>query len=79
MSLLNRLSDKIVLIAAESYKKARRIIIGITGFFVLFIGFLLIFLPGPAIIVIPIGLCILASEFIWARRLIHRIKDQILH
>ena len=45
----------------------RKIIIAIIGTTVLVIG---IVLPGPAFIVIPIGLAILASEFIWARRLI---------
>jgi tellurite resistance protein TerC len=34
-------------------------------------------LPGPAIIVIPAGLAILATEFAWARRLLHRARDQI--
>lgn len=38
----------------------------------LLIGVALIVLPGPAIIVIPIGLGILASEFIWARRVVKR-------
>ena len=36
------------------------------------IGVALIVLPGPAFIVIPIGLSILASEFIWAQRVIKR-------
>jgi hypothetical protein len=32
-------------------------------------------LPGPAFIVIPLGLAILATEFLWARRLLHRVKE----
>ena len=35
-------------------------------------GVALIILPGPAFIVIPIGLAILATEFIWARRVVKR-------
>jgi uncharacterized protein (TIGR02611 family) len=50
----------------------RKIIIAIIGTTVLVIGIVLIALPGPAFIVIPIGLAILATEFIWARRLIER-------
>ena len=50
----------------------RKIIIAIIGTTVLVFGIVLIVLPGPAFIVIPIGLAILASEFIWARRLIER-------
>jgi tellurite resistance protein TerC len=50
----------------------RKIVIGVIGTTVLLIGVALIVLPGPAIIVIPIGLAILASEFIWARRVVKR-------
>ena len=28
----------------------------------------MIVLPGPAVVVVPLGLAILATEFIWARR-----------
>jgi len=38
-------------------------------------GIALIVLPGPAVIVIPLGLAILATEFFWARRLLRRIKQ----
>jgi tellurite resistance protein TerC len=50
----------------------RKVLIAIIGTTVLIIGIVLIILPGPAFIVIPIGLAILASEFIWARRLIEK-------
>jgi len=40
-------------------------------------GVALIFLPGPSILVIPVGLGILATEFIWARQLLKRLKDKI--
>ena len=33
--------------------------------------------PGPAVVVIPLGLGILATEFIWARHLLHRVKEHI--
>jgi tellurite resistance protein TerC len=50
----------------------RKILIAIIGTTILVIGIVLIVLPGPALIVIPVGLAILATEFIWARRLIER-------
>ena len=50
----------------------RKTVVGVIGATVLLIGVALLVLPGPAIIVIPIGLAILASEFIWARRVIRR-------
>jgi tellurite resistance protein TerC len=37
----------------------------------------MIVLPGPAVVVIPVGLSILASEFIWARRLLDTVKERI--
>jgi len=37
----------------------------------------MILLPGPAFIVIPIGLGILATEFVWARSLLKKVKQQI--
>jgi len=36
------------------------------------IGIVMIVLPGPATIVIPLGLAILASEYAWARRIMRR-------
>ena len=50
----------------------RKVVIGVIGTTILLIGVALIVLPGPAFIVIPIGLGILASEFVWARRVIRR-------
>jgi len=50
----------------------RKIVIGVIGTTILLIGVALIVLPGPALIVIPIGLGILASEFVWAQRVMRR-------
>lgn len=58
-------------------KKAKQVVIAIIGFTVLAIGIAMIVLPGPALIVIPVGLGILATEFIWARRLLHDVKQRI--
>jgi tellurite resistance protein TerC len=45
----------------------RKILVGIMGGTVLLIGIAMIVLPGPAVLVIPIGLGILATEYTWAR------------
>src|SRR5215471_2595289 len=45
----------------------RRLIVGVIGGTILLIGLALLFLPGPAVLVIPLGLAILATEFAWAR------------
>lgn len=50
-----------------TYRVARRIAIGVVGGTVLIVGILMIVLPGPAFVVIPVGLGILSLEFVWAR------------
>lgn len=57
-------------------KQARRLIVAVVGFTVLLIGLAMTVLPGPAIVVIPLGLAILATEFVWARRLLQRVKTE---
>ncbi len=52
----------------------RRCVIGLIGSTVVLIGIAMIVLPGPAVVVIPAGLAILATEFIWARRALRRCK-----
>jgi tellurite resistance protein TerC len=59
----------------KSIKQAKRLIIAIIGFTVLLIGLAMVVLPGPAFIVIPIALGILATEFIWAKKLLDRVKS----
>ncbi len=56
---------------------ARKVVIGVIGFTVLLIGVAMIVLPGPAFVVIPIGLGILAIEFVWARKLLIKIKTKL--
>jgi tellurite resistance protein TerC len=61
-------------LAAGALRHARRAIILVIGATVLAIGTAMLVLPGPAFVVIPIGLGILATEFVWARRLLQDIK-----
>lgn len=55
----------------------RRVVVGVIGGTIMLIGIALIVLPGPAFIVIPLGLLVLGSEFAWARRLLRRGKEMI--
>jgi tellurite resistance protein TerC len=55
----------------------RKVLIAIIGTTIIIIGIVLIVLPGPAFIVIPIGLAVLASEFVWARRLLERGRAHV--
>jgi uncharacterized protein (TIGR02611 family) len=58
-------------------RQAKRLIIAVVGFTVLLIGIAMIVLPGPAFIVIPVGLGILATEFVWARSLLKKVKTKL--
>ena len=49
-------------------KQFRRLAVAIVGGTVLALGIALIVLPGPAFLVIPAGLAVLAIEFAWAKR-----------
>lgn len=60
------------------YKQVRKLAIFLIGMTVVLIGCILFFTPGPAVVVIPIGLAILATEFIWAKRLLKKFKEKTL-
>jgi uncharacterized protein (TIGR02611 family) len=55
---------------------ARRLAVAVVGGTVVAIGIAMMVLPGPAVVVIPAGLAILATEFVWAHRLLKRMKDK---
>ena len=59
-----------------TYRWARRIAVGLVGGTVLAVGVALIVLPGPAFVVIPIGLAILGLEFAWARLWLRKVKQR---
>jgi uncharacterized protein (TIGR02611 family) len=65
-------------IIVKTFKQAKRLIIIVIGFTLLLMGIAMIVLPGPAVVVIPLGLSILATELVWARRLLKKIKSKIL-
>ena len=56
-------------------KSAWRAVIAVIGVSVILFGVILFFTPGPAILVIPLGLSILATEFVWAGRLLRNVRD----
>ncbi len=60
--------------AAALWRAARKVVVAVIGTTVLAFGVALIVLPGPAVVVIPLGLAILGTEFLWARRLLQRLR-----
>jgi uncharacterized protein (TIGR02611 family) len=61
----------------EAFRQARRVVIAVVGGTVLLVGLVMIVTPGPAVVMIPLGLAILAVEFAWARRLLKRVRDKL--
>jgi uncharacterized protein (TIGR02611 family) len=59
---------------SENIKIVKRVIVSVVEVTVLLIGIALLVLPGPAFIVIPVGLAILATEYAWARRWLKRAR-----
>ena len=60
----------------KSLKQIKRLFIGIIGGTILIIGIAMIALPGPAFIVIPLGLSVLATEFLWAKKITDKFKHK---
>lgn len=61
----------------KTIRQIRRTVVAVVGFTLLLIGIAMLVLPGPAIVVIPLALAVLATEFVWARRLLTKIKDRV--
>jgi tellurite resistance protein TerC len=72
---VNRWLQKwITRLGLDSHPRLRRFLVGVVGGTVILFGIIMIALPGPAIIVVPLGFAILATEFAWARRVWRRGK-----
>lgn len=62
---------------ALTYKAGRRIVIAVVGSTVVLLGVVMLVTPGPAIVVIPVGLAILSLEFAFARRWLAKLRETI--
>jgi uncharacterized protein (TIGR02611 family) len=60
----------------NSFQQAKRLIKVLIGFTLLALGIVMIVTPGPGWLTIMLALGILAAEFVWARRLLDRLKEQ---
>jgi uncharacterized protein (TIGR02611 family) len=56
-------------------RHARRLVVAVIGGTVLLLGVVMLVTPGPGIVTILAGLAVLATEFIWARRLLKRARE----
>lgn len=60
----------------RSVEQVRRFFKILAGFTLMVLGLLMLFTPGPGWLVIFLGLTLLAAEFVWARRLMDRMKQE---
>ena len=73
-----KLIEKLEARREEHVKRGRfyRIVFAVAGVIVLLAGLIMLITPGPAFVLIPIGLAMLALEFTWAERLLDRALEQ---
>jgi uncharacterized protein (TIGR02611 family) len=60
----------------KTMQQAKRWLKILFGFTLLALGVVMIVTPGPGWVVILLGLGVLAAEFVWARTLLDRLKEQ---
>lgn len=77
IALLSPLAGQMEELMVASYRQARRAVILLLGSSVLVIGLAMVVLPGPAVVVVPLGLAILGIEFAWARRWLTDIRRRL--
>lgn len=60
----------------KTIHQAKRFLKILVGFTLLALGILMVATPGPGALTILLALGVLAAEFVWARRLLDRVKEQ---
>ncbi len=56
---------------------ARKIAVTVVGGAVVLGGAVLLVLPGPGLLVIAAGLALLATQYVWAQRLLKRVRAHV--
>lgn len=57
-----------------TYRAARRVVVVVVGTTLLLLGLVLVFIPGPAVVVWGLALAVFAAEFAWARHWLKRLR-----
>lgn len=60
----------------RTLQQAKRFLRILFGFTLLLLGIVMTVIPGPGWLTILVALGVLAAEFVWARRLLDRLKQQ---
>jgi tellurite resistance protein TerC len=62
--------------AITTLKQARRVIKIVVGFTIVLLGGIMLLLPGPGVVTIIVGLALLGTEFVWAKKLLKRFGKE---
>ena len=54
----------------------KKIVIAIAGVALMALGVVLMPLPGPGFVIVVVGIAVLATEFAWAKDLLHKTRDK---
>jgi len=57
-------------------RNGKRIAVTVAGLVLLAAGLAMMVLPGPGVLVILAGLAVLATEYVWAQRMLNYAKDK---
>jgi Putative transmembrane protein (PGPGW) len=63
-------------VIVRTIQQAKRLLKILIGFTLLALGIVMVATPGPGALTIILALGVLAAEFVWARRLLDRVKEQ---
>ena len=67
--------DELERAATLTWQQARRIVAIGFGIAVLSVGLAMLVLPGPGMLTVVVGLAILSSHFVWARRFLSHVRS----
>ncbi len=60
----------------KTIDQAKRLIKVVVGFTVVAVGIVMLLTPGPGLAAIVVGLALLGTEFVWAKKLMKRFEKE---
>lgn len=63
-------------LATQTLRQGRRVVVAVIGSTLILFGIAMLVLPGPGLVTIAGGLAVLATEFVWARHWLKRIRER---
>lgn len=70
-------ADEIGELAWVAIRHVRRVFVLLAAVTLALVGVALLVLPGPGMLVLAAALALLATEFVWARRWVNRLRERL--